>query len=321
MTAKTPRMGGRSTKRRSERLLPKLCGGALLLGLAGLTVTCSEPLDLCTPQSANLGFFSKGDCQLTRSSFFQGHEWLTWFGNLENTGDQRFSADEVQTIAEGNRRVDWPKEFLIHMNAGLLQYAEALSDFTERPEEQRTHFLLDDKNDTAGAVADARAELRRLTLLALVNWTHDRTWALTQVGRASHLIQDSFSPAHAHRDTLAVDQPWCIIKVKAFIERAEGHDDPSIEYHGGTDGDSIGHTTSQDSIYREGRDCIEPSSASQVRGCLSEAARRAIRATADYLRLVQRLAAAGATDDSLEHSADAALLSFSQEHFPLCPKQ
>lgn len=302
----------------SGRLLRRVCAATLLLALATLSATCSPPLDLCTPQSANLEFFSKGDCQLTRSSFFQGHEWLTWFGNLQNTADQRFSAEEAQIIAEGNRRVDWPKEFLIHMNAGVLQYAEALSEYTDRPEVQRFHFLLDDKNDSAGAVADARGELRRLTLLAIDDWTRNPTRALTQVGRANHLIQDSFSPAHARRDTLAVEKPWCIIAVKAFIERADGHDDPGIEFHGGTDEDTVGHTTSQDSIYREGRDCIEPASASEVQGCLSEPARRAIQATADYLLLVRQLATGGATGDRLEQSVDAALLTFNEEHLSLC---
>lgn len=296
-------------------------GGALLIltMLASSMLTCSDPLDLCGPKTANLEFFSKGDCMLTRASFFQGHEWLTYFGNQRLAAEDRFSRNDLQVIAEGNRRVDWPKELLVHMNAGVLQYSSALTEFTDRPEVQRYHFLLDDRNTSAEAARDAHGELRRLTLLALESWASDKVKALTQVGRANHLIQDSFSPAHTHRDTLDPSEPWCIIKVKAFIEREDGYDTPDIEYHGGTGKDTVGHTTTQDSIYREGRDCLEPSGAEQVEACLSEPAKRAILATADYLELVQYLAVF-VTVGSLtaEEAVSTTLPDYISEHLSLC---
>lgn len=290
-----------------------------LVAAASSLLTCADPLDLCGPKTANLEFFSKGDCMLTRASFFQGHEWLTYFGNQQLPVGRRFSQADLQTIAEGNRRVDWPKELLVNMNAGIVQYASAVTEYTDRPEVQRFHFLLDDRNDSAQAAADAHAELERLTLLALENWESDKVKALTQVGRANHLIQDSYSPAHTHRDTLDPDQPWCIIKVKAFIERADGYDTPDIEYHGGTGKDTVGHTTTQDSIYREGRDCLEPAGADQVEACLSEPARRAILATADYLALVQNMAAAVTLDNvSPEVIVSYGLPRYTSEHLSLC---
>ncbi len=303
-----------------ERAVSASRRGALLLIVAASSLlTCADPLDLCGPKTANLEFFSKGDCMLTRASFFQGHEWLTYFGNRRLSEDERFSSADLQIIAEGNRRVDWPKELLVHMNAGVLQYSSALTEYTDRPEVQRFHFLLDDRNDSAQAAEDARHELERLTLRALESWGTDKRKALTQVGRANHLIQDSFSPAHARRDTLDIKQPWCIIKVKAFIERADGFDTSDIEYHGGTSSDTVGHTTTQDSIYRQGRDCLEPSGADQVESCLSEPAKRAILATADYLELVQRMAVAVTLGNaSPEVIVGYGLPDYISEHLALC---
>ncbi|MGE3675257.1 MAG: hypothetical protein AB7K71_36650 [Polyangiaceae bacterium] len=281
-------------------------------------LTCSDPLDLCGPKTANLEFFSKGDCMLTRASFFQGHEWLTYFGNEGLPTETRFSSADLQTIAEGNRRVDWPKELLVNMNAGVVQYASALTEYTDRPEVQRYHFLLDDRNTPAEAVADSQGELKRLTSLALENWTSDPVKALTQVGRANHLIQDSFSPAHASRDSFDPEQPWCVITVKAFIKRAGGYDTPDVEYHGGTSSDTVGHTTTQDSIYREGRDCLEPSGAKQVEACPSEPAKRAILATADYLELVQNMAVRVTAGEATAVVLGEDLPAYISEHLALC---
>ena len=104
------------------------------------------------------------------------------------------------------------------------------------------------------------------------------------MGRVNHILQDSFSHAHAVRDP---DENWCIRKVKAYIRRAPGYDTPDIEYHGAKD-DTVGHATSADSIYQEGRDCHEPESRAEVEECLSEEAQRARLATRDYLALVRR---------------------------------
>jgi hypothetical protein len=245
---------------------------------------CTPLTELCAPQEVSFGFFSKGDCALTRASFFQGHEWLTFFGNEELPDGDRFTEEEVLQIAEGNRRVDWPRELLVHMNNSIVAYADALTAYTEAPENQKLHFLLTDTNGSEEAAQDSIDEMRRLTVEALELWTSNRSRALFLVGRVNHILQDSFSHAHAVRDP---DDGWCIRKVKAYIRRAPGYDTPDIEYHGAKD-DTVGHATSADSIYREGRDCHEPDSREEVEECLSEEAQRARFASREYLALVRR---------------------------------
>jgi hypothetical protein len=299
---------------RIPRLLP-----AASLALALLTARCTNPLDLCAPTESKLGFFSKGDCVFTRASFFQGHEWLSWFGNRDLPAEDRFSPAEIQTIAEGNRRVDWPKELLVHLNNSVIAYTNAVLAHTARPENQRLHFLLDDKNDSAQAAADSRAEIARLSRQAARDWNRDRTRALTLIGKANHVLQDSFSEAHTVRDQLHTEHPWCIIKVKAYLARAAGHDGPEIEYHGSDGSEGVGHTTTQDSIYRPGRDCHEPTATEQVESCLSETATRARLATRDYLALVRRAIVSGLDGAELDALVDAELEKYGALHLELCP--
>ena len=49
-------------------------------------------------------------------------------------------------MIEGNRRVDWPKELLVHLNSSVASYIAALNEFTDRPENQKFHFLLTSSN-------------------------------------------------------------------------------------------------------------------------------------------------------------------------------
>jgi hypothetical protein len=111
-----------------------------------------------------------------------------------------------------------------------------------------------------------------------------RPRALALIGQGSHVIQDSFSAAHAVRDP---ERGWCIVQVKAYIERAPGFRDKDLEFHGGHDGETVGHTTHQDSIYRKGRDCRDPSQASVVESCLNVEAQQARLATRDYLGIMK----------------------------------
>jgi hypothetical protein len=290
-----------------------------MLALALLTVRCSNPLDACAPKESSLGFFSKGDCVLTRASFFQGHEWLTWFGNRDLPDGDRFTEEEIHAIAEGNRRVDWPKEMLIHLNNSIVAYVDALTEYTDRPENQRLHFLLDDKNDSAQAAADSRATVTEFTRKAAETWVSDRLRALTFIGKANHVVQDSFSAAHTVRDPAHATKPWCIVKVKAYIERADGYDTPDIEYHGGDGSDGVGHTTTQDSIYRTGRDCHEPTTSEQVEDCFSDAALRARLGTRDYLALVRRVIASGAEGQELDAVIASEMQAYTEAHLELCP--
>jgi hypothetical protein len=304
------------------RVLARYAGRAplrlLLFGLVAWTLRCTSLPELCLPTEGRVGFFSQGDCDLTNAIFFRGHEWLSLFGNSDLPADDRFTDDEIQQIAEGNRRVDWPKELLVHLNDGLLAYASALTEYTDRPENQKQHFLLTDRNSSEEAVREARLELERLTAEAARRWISERARALALIGRGNHLVQDSFSEAHAQREPDHAEAPWCVRKVKAYIERAPGFDTPDIEYHGGGS-DGVGHSTSEDSIYRPGRDCHEPEGAARVEACLSVTARRARLGTRDYLAAVRRVLAAPLDGVELEALVARELDAFAAENMRLCP--
>ncbi|MBE7486016.1 MAG: hypothetical protein HS104_39360 [Polyangiaceae bacterium] len=304
---------------------------AAAMALAVTTGTCVNPTDICTPQEADLGFFSKGDCVMTRSSFFQGHEWLTSFANDALPPDDRFTREEVHAIAEGNRRVDWPKELLVHLNAGVYSYVRALTEYTDRNEVQRMHFLLTDTNQSAEAARDANETVRALTRAAARDWIPARARALSELGKASHVIQDSFSDAHTFRDRDHASRPWCIQRVKAFRPRKAGYerytDGAEVLFHGGsTDAhgnslseDSIGHTTTKDSIYRPGRDCNDPTTPGAVEACLNDFAKRARDATRDYLSLARRVVRTPASGADLDAVVDQEIDAFITEHLSLCP--
>jgi hypothetical protein len=287
---------------------------AVLAWIGGALVGCTE---LCVPTHTELAFFSQGDCVLTRASFFQGHEWLTFFGNEDLGPSERFPAAELLEIAEGNRRVDWPKELLVQLNESPVSYVNAIGEYTERPENQKDHFLLSDVNTTPEAVADSVNEIERLSLEALGIWVDQRVRALSLFGRATHIIQDSFSRAHSVRDE---DRGDCVREVRAYIERAESADNSDISFHGGREIDTIGHTTTEDSIYREGRDCHEPRGRQEVESCLNESARRARRATRDYLGLVHRAAArrVAGVDGAADTLFAADFAAYAQDHLRLC---
>jgi hypothetical protein len=289
----------------------------------GLTCLCTTLLgctELCVPTETRLAFFSQGDCVLTKASFFQGHEWITYFGNEDLERTERFTASELLEIADGNRRVDWPKELLVQLNASPLAYVNAITEYTDRPENQKLHFLLTDVNVTHEAVADSVREIERLSVEAAEAWSNERGRALSLIGRATHIIQDSFSKAHAVRDD---DRDDCIEQVKAYIARDASADNTGIAFHGGREIDSIGHTTTEDSIYRKGRDCHEPQGRSSVEACLNTSAKRARRATRDYLGLVHRAIARGIAGDSARSALELVreeFPSFELEHFRLCEK-
>lgn len=293
----------------------------LLALLLSFSVQCSDPLDLCAPTEANFGFFSKGDCRVTRASFFQGHEWLTWLGNRDLPERERFNDTEVRHIAEGNRRVDWPLELLVHLNNSVVAYLFALTEYIERPEVQRCHFLLSDSNDTPQAFADSVAELERLSIEAVQLWPTERVRALTFIGRANHLLQDSFSAAHAVREPENAAAPWCVRTIKAYIKRKPGFDGPDILYHGAgeDEGASIGHTTPEDSIYREGRDCHEPSGAAEVEACLSPTAQRARLASRNYLGMMHALVGQSASLNDIDSAVHSALNELMTAELDLCP--
>jgi hypothetical protein len=276
----------------------------LIAGAVSGNVACKNPEDLCAPVTDRIGFFSQGDCVFTRARFFRGHEWLTYFGNAELGESDRFDEREVQWMALGNRRVDYPMELLVHLDNGILAYVDALMSRTEDPEEQPHHFLLGG-NDTEASAADAaREHILEVTRRALSLWSEDRIRALTLLGQAQHTVQDSFSPAHTVRradapnygawPSSAASDPSaetctgacsCILRVKAYLRR-DAEFQEGVLYHG-TAIDTIGHITNDDSIYRSGRSCHRPVTPGAVFQCLNPHARQGALATMAYLGWVR----------------------------------
>jgi hypothetical protein len=295
-------------------LHPRLLDVFVMAGITVAATHCVAP-PLCTPETAEVGFFSKGDCALTNASAFRGHEWLTLLGNDDiPAAADRFRDAETRAIIEGNRRVDWPKELLVFMAQGVVAYTNAANAFQDRVEAQPIHFLLDDVNETPDARVAGNAVMRERTRRGVSLWTSDRVLALTLFGQACHTLQDSFSRAHADRDPAHPTAPWCVRSIKVYLERAPGHELPPDRIHGGLSGDTIGHTTTLDSIYRVGRDCNNPLTRGDIDRCLSDEARRARLATRDYLAIVHDL-----TNRDALSEVDEKLDAFFAEHTPLCP--
>jgi hypothetical protein len=340
--------------RRNRGTLPQrarygLCVAACLIGLS---LGCKHPEDICAPVNDRIGFFSQGDCIFTRARFFRGHEWLTHFGNAELDEAERFDDEEVQWMARGNRRVDYPQELLVHLDNGILAYVDALLDRTEQPEEQPHHFLLGGNDTESGAAEAARQHILQTSARALALWSDDRVRALTLLGQAQHTVQDSFSPAHTVRrsapnygvlpsdaalgaalaptgDEGAADKAkgpaiepcrgacGCIERVKAYLRRDEEFRE-GILYHG-TEEDIIGHITTDDSIYTQGRDCHRPLGERQVFDCLNADARQGALATMGYLRWVRAEIRAGNVGDGLPRERlSAGFEAFSSEYLRSC---
>lgn len=279
---------------------PRPASSALAAAFCALSTACESPEDICAPVTDRIGFFSQGDCVFTRARFFRGHEWLTYFGNAELDESDRFAEPEVQWMALGNRRVDYPMELLVHLDNGILSYVDALMTRTEQPEEQPHHFLLGDSDSEADAAEAARLHILEVTGRALALWSEDRIRALTLLGQAQHTVQDSFSPAHTVRRSDAANYGalpsggaseactgacGCILRVKAYLRRDAEYRE-GVLYHG-TAYDTIGHITNDDSIYRTGRSCHRPVTPGAVFACLNPHARQAAFATSQYLAWVR----------------------------------
>ncbi len=318
----------------------------LWLAMAGVGVACEQPADICAPIDDRIGFFSQGDCVFTRAPFFRGHEWITYFGNQQLGDADQFGPEQVQWMALGNRRVDYPKELLVHLDNGVLAYVHSLTAHTARPEVQPHHFLLSVRDSEKEAADTSRKHILERTREAMELWPTNRTRALTLLGQAQHAVQDSFSAAHTVRrsdsplfgatptealvlaDAGETGPPTagvapcrgecsCIERVKAYIRR-----DPEyrkgVLYHG-TDDDTVGHITSQDSIYRAGRDCHRPESAEEVWDCLDQHARQGVQGTAAYLLFVRRMLQEGNVGGALEQERfDLAFEAFAREHLTFC---
>ncbi len=268
-----------------------------------------------------MGFYSSGDCLGTDQSVFRGHEWLTFLGNRDGE-EQFFTDDQIATIVDGNRHTDYPKELLVHLDNGLLEYLDRLFAYHNNPAGQAEHFILRSNNTHEEARAEGLEVLRLLTHNAVALWNDNQQTALQLIGKATHGLQDSYSPAHTVRvpdpaaGGQANDPAWCFCKLKTFVSRAEGFDTDDIEFHDRLDDErTTGHTTALDSIYLpEGRACLNPNGPEAVTACLKAEAKQAVVSTHDYLALVRELA----TTSASEAIVDERLSEYFDLHFSFC---
>jgi hypothetical protein len=247
-------------------------------------------------------------------------------------------------MARGNRRVDYPEELLVHLDNGILAHVDALMERTEQPNEQPNHFLLGGGDTESGAAEAARQHVLATTARALSLWSDSRIRALTLLGQAQHTVQDSFSPAHTVRrgapnyGVLPSDQTsgtapaaapasaagpalepcrgacGCIQRVKAYLRRDEEFRE-GVLYHG-TEADTIGHITTEDSIYTEGRGCHRPLDERRVFDCLNLHARQGALGTMGYLRWVRGEIQAGNIGVALD--AERLQAGFDAEYLKSC---
>lgn len=295
----------------------------------GATNSCDtfDVFTLCDPSkgSGRVGFYSAGDCLGTDQSVFRGHEWITFLGNRDSDvpNGQYFTDDQISTIIDGNRHTDYPKELLVHLDNGFLEYLDALFAYHNTPSGQAEHFILRSDNSHQEAHAEGLVVLRGLTQEAVALWNDSQESALGRIGKATHSLQDSYSPAHTLRvpdpaaGGQAADPAWCLCKLKTFVARDEGYDTEDIEFHDRLDDErTSGHTTALDSIYvpTKGRECLDPNSPEQVEGCLKAEARQAVVSTHDYLALVRELATTAADEATVDQRLD----EYFALHFSFC---
>jgi hypothetical protein len=291
----------------------------------GVSNSCEtfDLFSLCDPYSGagRVGFYSAGDCLGTNQSVFRGHEWITFLGNQD--GDERFfTDDQIAAIVDGNRHTDYPKELLVHLDNGLLEYLDALFAYHDKPSGQAEHFILRSNNTHQEAREEGLQVLRQLTQDAVSEWNFDRRVALQLIGKATHGLQDSYSPAHTVRIPAPVaggqpdDPPWCLCKLKTFVARDEGFDTDDIEFHDRLDDQrTSGHTSALDSIYvPTGRECLDPNTPDTVRGCLKDEAKQAVVSTRAYLAMVRTLATTSASAAIVDERLD----EYFEQHFSFC---
>jgi hypothetical protein len=247
---------------------------------------------------------------ITDSPVVGAHRWITVLANDDLPDEQRLSEAELDLVVDGNRRQDWPKELLVHLNTGLAAYVEAIVVYQSTPELQAEHFLLSDRDTPEEAAREAQARLRRWTREAVERWTTEAPRALTLVGKGCHLIQDSYSTAHTRRDP----DTGCIRTVKAYVTRAPGFLADDIEFHGEQPGSLTGHSTPEDSLFTGTSACREAETRDEVEVCMQESARAARAATADYFALLRELVARGAWDGE----SDALVDAFIARHLAMC---
>jgi len=296
------------------------------VGLALGCATCDTAafLDLCNPKDGGhrVGFYSSGDCLGTNMSVFRGHEWITLLGNRdpEAPNGQLFTDEQIDAVIEANRHRDYPKELLVYLDQGPIDYLDALFAYHNDQDGQVEHFILRSDNSYEDSRIESLGILRALTHEAASYWPDQQIESLTALGKATHLLQDSFSPAHSVRvpEPPAPDVPWCFCKLKTYVPRAPGYDTPDIEFHDRLDAraDDRGkvHTSALDSIYVSDRyitdggktyDCLDPQDARTVKKCMKPEALRAEVATRDYLRMMRRLLVTGADTATIDSELDA----------------
>jgi hypothetical protein len=292
----------------------------------GVSNSCDsfDIFTLCDPHSGSgrVGFYSAGDCLGTDQSVFRGHEWITFLGNQNGDDKPFFTEDQIAAIVDGNRHTDYPIELLVHLDNGLLEYLDALFAYHNTPNGQEEHFILRSNNSHEDGRLKGILNLSQLTRDAVKEWNDNQPLALQLIGKATHGLQDSYSPAHTVRvpDPAAGGQPddpvWCFCKLKTFVSRDEGYDTDDIEFHDRLDDErSTGHTSALDSIYvPEGRECLDPNTPESVFACMKAEAKQAVVSTHDYLEMVRELVTTSPSEDVI----DQRLGEYFSKHFSFC---
>ncbi len=116
-----------------------------------------------------------------------------------------FGSNSRNMLIHGNFATDFPNQTTI-MSLASFWNMPGMS-YAENPKTQVLHFLRNYKNATTLASAmdtclQSRLAIKIITEEAVNSWIKgDKTRSLFLLGHATHVIQDSFSPAHARRDS------------------------------------------------------------------------------------------------------------------------
>jgi hypothetical protein len=277
--------------------------------------------DPCNREFLAVGFYARGDCYPTTSTFYLGHEFLTTIAferaeekfKAADDSPWPFSAeDDLQWLVEGNRRTDYPKGLLLHLSSGIGAYIKALYDYHNNPAYQHYHFLRDDRNTLTEAFQNGIGHISEVTQAARLDWRSERRAALIKFGHVLHTVEDSFCKAHTQRDP---ENNWAIVDIRAYVRRQPGAE-PSA-YHGGRAGDKRGHATPDDAIFLPTRECYLPDSREKKLNCLNPQAERSIEATTDLLFAIAVLLA----DEEFDQGQwDLMLARFFGDHFLFQPE-
>jgi len=285
----------------------------LKVGLAASAV-----LALCGFESAPVSF-------IISNSTYSGHEEITrqalnnTLKRFQNMGSLKFAqvpelvADLDPTpkglfgeksqnmVIHGNFSSDFPQYTTVLSLADFWKIPK-IKEF-EHPQTQVLHFLRNYKDSQTIVSAketcfSAREKIKQITKASIEMWNSgDKTKALFLIGHATHTIQDSFSSAHAIRETTQNFDLKNICYYGVQMNKSIGKD-KDICYHNAPDSADVIWTVNQGSFEKTQNEwpneassmCDKKSSYPetdlQKQSCLKHEARLARLATEKYLFIV-----------------------------------